>query len=340
MSPNYAVVGAPINYGELGLVPGSAYVFDVATGRQLQKLQPADGFGGDEFGFDVAVFGDLAVIGAPNGGVDLGAAYVFDVTTGRQLAKLVPADGQLGNNFGGSVDIQGQTVLVGASGLDNPGILGAAYVFDAITGRQWAKLSPTDVQQKDAFGEAVAIWENRAFIGSPQDDDTNLDAGAAYLFELNLPGDFNRDGQIDMADIDLLTAAAAANENDVAFDLNADRLVNGDDVQVWIKDLKYGWLGDADVNGTFDSNDFIRVFVSGKYEQALPAVWSEGDWDGDGRFTSGDFVVAFADGGYEQGPRAAARAASVPEPNAMGLLLLGGWGLLCCWRSGLGSADR
>ena len=167
VSPTFAVVGAPVNYDELGLVPGSAYLFDVATGTQLAKLQAADGFGGDEFGFDVAVSGDLAVIGAPNGGVDLGAAYVFDLSTGRQLAKLVPSDGRLGNNFGGSVDIQGQTVLIGASGLDNPGVLGAAYVFDARSGHQLAKLSPTDVQERDAFGESVALWGQRAGWGTP-----------------------------------------------------------------------------------------------------------------------------------------------------------------------------
>ena len=36
--------------------------------------------------------------------------------------------------------------------------LGAAYVFDARSGRQLAKLSPTDVQERDAFGESVALW--------------------------------------------------------------------------------------------------------------------------------------------------------------------------------------
>jgi hypothetical protein len=69
-------------------------------------------------------------------------------------------------------------------------------------------------------------------------------------------------------------------------------------------------LGDADLNGSFDSTDLVQVLAFGEYEDGveLNSTWLTGDWDGDGDFTSGDLVVALADGGYEAG------AAAVPEP--------------------------
>ena len=135
------------------------------------------------------------------------------------------------------------------------------------------------------------------------------------------PGDFDGDGDLDAADIDALTTASAAGGNNPTYDLNADNLVNVTDVNAWIKDLKNSWIGDSDLNGEFNSSDFVAVFTAGKYETGGAAVWTEGDWDGNGKFESSDFVAAFADGGYEQGPRAA--VASVPEPSSLVLVLTG-----------------
>ena len=341
VSNDYALVGAPGNYDILGLVPGSVYVFDVSSGQQMRKLEPADGLGGDEFGFDVAIDGNLAVVGAPNGGADVGAAYVFDVITGQQLAKLVPEDSQAGNNFGGAVDIEGTTALIGASGLSNRGILGAAYLFDATSGMQLAKLSPTDIEQRDAFGESVSIDGNRAFIGSPADDDTDLNAGAAYLFELNLglAGDFNQNGQIDVGDIDLLTMAVHDGNHPAEYDLNQDTLVNQADRIFWVQQIANTFFGDADFNLKFNSSDLVVVLQAGQYEDNISAnsTWATGDWDGNLEFQSGDLVAALQTGAYEKGPRVGAQAV-VPEPAALVLGLLG-WAALLLSRRRLTSTD-
>ena len=79
--------------------------------------------------------------------------------------------------------------------------------------------------------------------------------------------------------------------------------------------------GDANLDGEFNSTDFVAVFTVGKYESGNPAQWAEGDWNGDALFNSSDFVTAFSAGGYELGPRAA--VASVPEPTGFALLLVG-----------------
>ena len=128
------------------------------------------------------------------------------------------------------------------------------------------------------------------------------------------PGDFDGDGDLDVADIDLLAMESAAGTNNPSFDINGDGSVNGLDVTAWAKDLHNSWIGDANADGEFNSGDFVQVFGAGKFETDQDAKWSEGDWNGDGKFNSGDFVAAFSDGGFELGPRA---VATVPEPSSI-----------------------
>jgi hypothetical protein len=131
-------------------------------------------------------------------------------------------------------------------------------------------------------------------------------------------GDFNGNGVLDLGDIDALTTQSAGGTHPASFDLNADALVNEADIGVWVKDLFNSWIGDADLDGEFNSSDLVTVLASGTYEADVDAVWSTGDFNGDGRTNSSDLVAALADGGYEQGPRAA--VAAVPEPSTWMLL--------------------
>ncbi len=136
-----------------------------------------------------------------------------------------------------------------------------------------------------------------------------------------MPGDFNGDGQLDAADIDDLTQQSANGMNNLAYDLNSDAAVNVSDVNVWVSDLYKTWVGDANLDGEFNSSDLVTVLSAGTYEADVDSVWSSGDFDGNGRTTSSDLVAALADGGYEAGPRAAVAAATVPEPSTYLLLL-------------------
>jgi hypothetical protein len=137
--------------------------------------------------------------------------------------------------------------------------------------------------------------------------------------ESGIVGDFNGNGQLDAGDLDEMAGGIAT--NDPQYDLNNDGNTNYDDRLIWVRDLKKTWIGDADLNGEFNSGDFVTVFVPGKFETGQPATWGQGDWNGDSVFNSSDFVAAFQDGGYELGPRAAVSA--VPEPSSTLLLLLG-----------------
>jgi hypothetical protein len=137
-----------------------------------------------------------------------------------------------------------------------------------------------------------------------------------------LIGDFNLNGVLDLPDINDLTGQSASGTNNATYDLNSDALVNEADIGVWINDLFNSWVGDANLDGEFNSGDLVSVLASGTYEADVDSVWETGDFNGDGRTTSGDLVAALAGGGYEAGPRAA--VAAVPEPAGCTLLLLGG----------------
>ncbi|MCP4189122.1 MAG: LamG domain-containing protein [Planctomycetaceae bacterium] len=138
------------------------------------------------------------------------------------------------------------------------------------------------------------------------------------------PGDFNGDTLIDAKDIDLLTAEVIAGTNDILFDLTGDNLVNYSDRDAWVNDIKNTWYGDSNLDGEFNSTDFVVVFSAAEFEDLLEnnSGWATGDWNGDQEFNSSDFVTAFQAGGFEAGPKAAA-AQLVPEPNTAILLLLG-----------------
>jgi hypothetical protein len=160
-------------------------------------------------------------------------------------------------------------------------------------------------------------------FASLTDDGLRLfDAAIDWLLgAAGTPGDFNGNGMLDAGDLDDLTTQSATVTHPAAYDLNADSLVNDADIGVWVKDLYNSWIGDANLDGEFNSSDLVIVLASGTYEANVDSVWSTGDFNGDGRTNSADLVAALADGGYESGPRAA--VASVPEPTSVILALLG-----------------
>ena len=131
-----------------------------------------------------------------------------------------------------------------------------------------------------------------------------------------IAGDFDGDGVLGIGDINSLTTAAASGTNQAEFDLNGDGSVNQEDIGQWVRDVRNTWIGDANLDGEFNSSDFVAVFTAGLFETGNAATWENGDWNGDGVFGSGDFVAAFTDGGFELGPKPAA-GAQVPEPNSL-----------------------
>ena len=191
ISGSTAIVGAWRD-ADNGEFSGSAYLFDITTGRQIAKLLANDGAAGDRFGRSVAISGSTAIVGADgddDNGNTSGSAYLFDTTTGVQLFELLSNDGAAGNAFGISVAISGapgkKTAIVGEPFDDDNGSgSGSAYLFDTITSDQIAKLLPDDGAAEDIFGYSVAISGATAIVGARWDDDNGgNNSGSAYLFD-------------------------------------------------------------------------------------------------------------------------------------------------------------
>ncbi|MCA9197253.1 MAG: hypothetical protein KDA87_06930 [Planctomycetales bacterium] len=128
-----------------------------------------------------------------------------------------------------------------------------------------------------------------------------------------LTGDFNNDGSVTTADLDVMVLGNAA------YDVTGDGAADAADLSEMVTNLIGTWIGDSNGDGEFSSGDFVQVFGVGKFETGEAATWSEGDWNLDGEFTTSDFVAAFTEGGYELGPRAGVSA--VPEPTGFVVLL-------------------
>lgn len=147
----------------------------------------------------------------------------------------------------------------------------------------------------------------------------------AIPMESTLAGDFDRDGELTVIDVDQLGLAIATASSEPQFDVSADGVLDTQDLTYWVKELQRTWIGDANLDGQFNSSDLVATFQAGNYELDIEVGWAEGDWNADRRFGSSDLVAAFQDGGYEQG--LAAVGVAVPEPStqlltAIGVLLL------------------
>jgi len=178
-----AVVGA-LNDDDNGFESGSVYLFDSATGAQLDKLLPDYGEPDDRFGCAVAIDGSTLVVGAlgdDDNGPYSGSGYVFDTATRTQTAKLRAPDGVGNDRFGTAIGVGNRLVVVGSPWDDDSGSFsGSAYLFDT-SGNRIAKLLPYDGAANDEYGCAVAIDGDMVLIGAYGDDDNGNSSGSAYV---------------------------------------------------------------------------------------------------------------------------------------------------------------
>ncbi|MBL4591591.1 MAG: hypothetical protein JKY96_06480 [Phycisphaerales bacterium] len=182
------VVGAHQD-SDNGTDSGAVYVFDASTGAQLRKITPADGSGGDNFGWSVAIDDEgILAIGARgdgDNGFQSGSAYLFNALSGAQIFKLLPDDGDDRDDFGWSISITSGVVAVGARGdEDNGADSGSVYLFNASNGAQIAKILADDGAALDEFGTSVAIGEGVLAVGAVGNDANVFGGGSAYLFDV------------------------------------------------------------------------------------------------------------------------------------------------------------
>ncbi|MEM8678837.1 MAG: chondroitinase-B domain-containing protein [Planctomycetota bacterium] len=146
------------------------------------------------------------------------------------------------------------------------------------------------------------------------------------LFSPAPDADFNNDGFMDCLDVDALVAEIAAGGNTLDFDLTGDGVIDQEDLTQWLADAGAAnlnsqnsyLLGDANLDGTVDGQDFI-AWNNHKFQSQ--AAWCAGDFNADGVVDGLDFVT------WNSNKFQSADHAVVPEPTAAVWML--GWVCLC-----------
>ena len=199
ISGNYAIVGAPSDDNSMGTNAGCVYFYLLSEGSwgDEQKFLDINGDDDDAFGWSVAIYGKMAIVGAyqhdDDSGDDTGSATIIKYWNGAWLPSsyLKASDRAASDSFGYSVSISANDVAISA--FNGDGVVddtGAAYVFHKIAGddttpvtewEQVAKLISSDGAAGDKFGYSVSISGPYVLVGATQD---NNSAGSAYLFDI------------------------------------------------------------------------------------------------------------------------------------------------------------
>ena len=286
-------VGAPYSAGDTS---GSAFLFDASTGAQIAILLPDDGEDGDQFGASVAIDNGVVAIGSrldDDNGHFSGSAYLFNASTGAQIAKLLPSDGAAEDQFGWAIAIDNGIVAVGVYLDDDNGPdSGSAYLFDASTGAQIAKLLPSDGAAEDRFGFSIGIDNGFVVVGSPLDDDNGDLSGSAYLFDVASGDQIAKLLPSDGAATDLFGRSIAIHNGVIAVGAAGDDDNGSSAGSAYVFDVGAQCPADLDGDGQGDLDDlaFLVGCMSGpgqSYESGCEAA----DIDGDGDVDMTDFAM-------------------------------------------------
>lgn len=108
-------------------------------------------------------------------------------------------------------------------------------------------------------------------------------------------GDFDHDGIVNAADIDLLLAATNSPMLHPDFDLNSDDRVDRLDVTEMVEVLLRTRRGDTNLDGKVDFSDFLTL--SANFGQP-DKIWSQGNFNGDREVSFADFLTLSAEFGF------------------------------------------
>ena len=194
VSGDVAIVGTPGD-DDNGINSGSAYIYrwNGSIWVEEQKLTATDGEAYDNFGGDVSVCGDVAIVGATayfNNLHDFGSAYIYrwNGSVWVEEQQLTASDGASKATFGSAVSVDCDVVIVGAQYDDATGTdSGSAYIY-RWNGATWVeaqKLTASDGTADYVFGETVSVSGNVIIVGAAGNDDYGHSSGAAYIYRWN-----------------------------------------------------------------------------------------------------------------------------------------------------------
>jgi parallel beta-helix repeat protein/predicted outer membrane repeat protein len=196
MSGDYLVMSAT-GEDEKASNAGAVYIFNRNEGGadawgQVSKLTASDGAADDNFGGQVSISGDYAVVGASGDDNITGSAYLYSRNQGGsdvwgEVTKLVADDRVDVDGFGNAVSISGDNIIIGSPYDDDRGFnSGSVYFYSRNQGGvdawgQVTKINPVDGAVSDRFGSSVGLSGDYAFVGAHYDDENGEFSGLSYV---------------------------------------------------------------------------------------------------------------------------------------------------------------
>ena len=184
------------------------------------------------FGFSVAISGDVMMIGAPyddQAFQNAGAIYVYDrlpAPAGWTLGQTLTVDDPFfGDQLGWALDLQGDRAVISAIGDDDIDTnTGAVYVYERVGGswQETQKIVPDDLTRHAEFGVELAL-DGDTFVAASRSRFGNFPHTKVYVYTLDA-GVWTLEQQLDpdgAAPFDLLA---------VELDLHGDTVIVGNPV--------------------------------------------------------------------------------------------------------------
>ena len=239
-------------------------------------------------------------------------AIYFNFATGSDEAPTPVASGtEPGTAVYGQLESQGPAIVAEAGGPSTYGTVGQggnAYEHQ----ESFLRIEGTQLHSWTRGGSwgsnLLSLSTDSRFGVSPSCQDSRWGMRVAMLNPL---GDFDENGAIAAADIDLLSEAVSYGSAKSVYDLDQDDIVDLADHEFWAEEIAGTRFGDADLNGTVEFADFLQLTAN--FGQATG--WGGGDFDGNGIAEFSDFLLLSENFGKTG-------VAAVPEPTAESLVLL------------------
>ncbi len=194
---NLVASGSPFASGGLATAgangAGSVSIFELSgsTWSLAATLESPNPEAGGQFGYDVAIDGDILIVGAPfedSGLQDSGRSYLYRRIGGvwTLTDTLLELAQSQNSRFGHSVDLSGGRLAISAIRSSFFGLSsGAVYFYRVGAGAVVFedRVGPNPVSSGSFFGTSVSLSGSKCAIGAVFDDNIANDEGSAYVFE-------------------------------------------------------------------------------------------------------------------------------------------------------------
>ena len=197
LSGNRLIVGANMDDADAADA-GRAYVYDLGSGTPtvpVHTLANPSADASDQFGYSVAIDGDIAVVGSwfdDVGATNAGRAYVYDLSSVtptvpmHSLDNPTPANGDV---FGYRVAVSGAKLVVGAySDSTVAPSAGSVYLYNLESATPTTPVTisnPTTPSAGENFGTALSLVGARLIVGATAENTGASVAGAAFVYDVS-----------------------------------------------------------------------------------------------------------------------------------------------------------